>query len=186
MDSSDSRFTQKSGFTLLELLVVIAIIAILAGLTVPVISRAVESGRRTTAMTEVASLEAAVRAYYNEYSRFPHQGANKAQYIGGNADLINVLRAIDGEGNANHVNNRRRIVFLEVPDRSLSRNNAGDIETNPDMVDPWGVPYNVAVDVQFRNEVDTSQPHGILENRMIAVWSGGADPSDVSRHLTSW
>ena len=175
----------RAGFTLIELLVVISIIAILAAISVPVIGRALESAKRAQANTEVAALDAAIRAYYNEYSRFPHQGAQKGEYIDDNSDLLNVLRARDGTGNANHANNRRRIVFIEVSDRSLSKNASGEVEPTPNFIDPWDRPYRVVVDIDFAGTI-TPQDHDDVENRIVAVWSLGADPADTDRHITSW
>ncbi len=169
----------NGGFTLIELMVVIAIIAVLASLSVPVIGRALESARRAQANTEVAALHSAVRAYYNEYSRFPHQGDGTAEYIDGNSRLLNVLRARDGTGNSGHANNRRRIVFLEVTDRSLS-----DDEANPDFVDPWGRPYRVMVDIDFEGAI-TPRDHDEAEV-LVAAWSLGEEPENVERHITSW
>ena len=166
------------GFTLIEVLVVITIIGILASISIPVVGRAIESARRAQARTEVASLDAAVRAYYNEYSRFPHQGSQD-EYIDGNANLINVLRARPGTGNPNHANNRRRIIFLEAGERALTDSD------NPDMIDPWGNPYRVLVDMNF-NGVLTPPDHDSVEGRIVLVWSTGDNPGDPRRHLTSW
>jgi prepilin-type N-terminal cleavage/methylation domain-containing protein len=174
------QIPRASGFTLVELLVVISIIALLIAITVPVVGRATESARRAQAQTEVASLETAIRAYYNEYSRFPHQGALKDAYIDSNSDLINVLRARDSQdGNVGHANNRRRIVFLEVSDRSLSEG------ANPNYIDPWRRPYRAIVDVRFQGFVRPPD-HDELEGRIVATWSLGAEPENVQRHLTSW
>jgi prepilin-type N-terminal cleavage/methylation domain-containing protein len=173
------------GFTLIELMVVISIIAVLASLSVPVIGRALLSSKRSKAQTEVASLATAIRAYFNEYSRFPHQSLGTAEYLDGNSDLINVLRAIDGEGNSQHGFNRKRIVFLEVSDASLSRNSDGEVEANPDMVDPWGQPYRVVVDINFSGSITPSE-HEEMQGRTIGVWSLGDEPTDISKHIKSW
>ena len=170
---------RQSGFTLIELLVVISIIAILASLSIPVVGRAIESARRAQANTEVSSLATAIRAYYNEYSRFPQQGEGIGEYIDGNGELMNILRAINGPGNVNHANNRRRIVFMEIAERSLSEGSPAD------FVDPWDDPYRVVVDINFDNQINVPQ-HGTLENRLIAVWSLGGNADDPSRHMTSW
>ena len=53
-------------FTLIELLVVISIIAILAGLALPVFSRAMEKGRATSCQNNLSSLGKGIRMYLND------------------------------------------------------------------------------------------------------------------------
>jgi prepilin-type N-terminal cleavage/methylation domain-containing protein/prepilin-type processing-associated H-X9-DG protein len=53
-------------FTLIELLVVISIIAILAGLALPVFSRAMEKGRATSCQNNLSSIGKGIRMYLND------------------------------------------------------------------------------------------------------------------------
>jgi prepilin-type N-terminal cleavage/methylation domain-containing protein len=64
------RFVPR-GFTLVELLVVIAIIAILAGLLVPVISKAKGKAKVAVARQEVGQLANAINRYYSNYKIYP-------------------------------------------------------------------------------------------------------------------
>jgi prepilin-type N-terminal cleavage/methylation domain-containing protein/prepilin-type processing-associated H-X9-DG protein len=70
-----SKFNK--GFTLIELLVVIAIIGILAGILLPVLSRARESARKTQCMSNVKQIGMGLIMYANENSEtFPSSTAS--------------------------------------------------------------------------------------------------------------
>jgi prepilin-type N-terminal cleavage/methylation domain-containing protein len=63
-DTSPARASRwRQGFTLIELLVVIAIIALLAGLLLPALNRAKESGRRVTCMNNLHQMAIAISTY---------------------------------------------------------------------------------------------------------------------------
>lgn len=67
---------RPSGFTLIELLVVIAIVAVLAGILFPVFARARANARKSTALSNLKQIGAALAMYTTDYdehlpSRWP-------------------------------------------------------------------------------------------------------------------
>jgi len=80
-------------FTLIELLVVIAIIGILAGMLLPVLSRAKQKTKIAQARIEIGGIVNAIHKYEADYNRFPAtaQRINAAQAVpsdaGGPADF---------------------------------------------------------------------------------------------------
>ena len=177
---------RKLGFTLVELLAVIVIIAILLSMAVPGVNRVINSARGAQARTEVKSIETAVLAYYNEYGRFPHPADDDVSYgeLGEtpNMELMNVLRAVEGDGNPGHRRNARRILFLEVSERSLTP--PGETEPDGNYRDPWGNQYEITIDADFNGHCENVPTYGTVENRRVVVWSHGRD--DVGGTSTNW
>ncbi|HRZ12945.1 MAG TPA: type II secretion system protein [Kiritimatiellia bacterium] len=175
---------KNKGFTLIELLVVIAIIGILAAISVPVISKAMISAKKAQAAAEIKTIETAVKAYFNDYSRFPHNSGQQDDLtyseLGAvaNAQLLNVLRAIDGPGNATHVNNPRRIVYIELADKALD----GD----GNFIDPWQRQYTITVDTAFDNDCKNVPVYGTVANRPVAAWSRGPEADLDDDNIKSW
>jgi prepilin-type N-terminal cleavage/methylation domain-containing protein len=73
----------RPGFTLIEMLVVIAIIALLATLLIPLMTGAIEKGRRTQCSTHLKNMVAIMTAFagdHNDYYPRLHLENNRAPY----------------------------------------------------------------------------------------------------------
>src|SRR5438477_4544890 len=160
------RHSNQRAFTLIELLVVIAIIIILAGLLFAGLRGAQEQARRTQAKNDLTQIVTAVNAYYTEYGKYPLVAADTTYGPGGTANnvLFNELRST-----AAATQNPRQIVFISPPSVKNPSNPRSGIALQAttingisvaigDFVDPWGTPYNVAIDGSYDNSV--ANPYG--------------------------
>jgi prepilin-type N-terminal cleavage/methylation domain-containing protein len=127
------------GFTLVELLVVISIIAILAGILLPTVVGAFKKASDAQVRTELKSIETAVKAYVNEYSKLPledgDQGDSPDVHLDTDAKSQLLIRKLVGE-------NPRKIVFLEAS------------TANGTFLDPWDVQYKMYLDSNYDNRVE--------------------------------
>lgn len=73
-----SQIANRGAFTLIELLVVIAIMAILASLTLAVVSGIKKTQWRNTATAELKQIETALERYKAKYGVYPPSNANPA------------------------------------------------------------------------------------------------------------
>jgi prepilin-type N-terminal cleavage/methylation domain-containing protein len=61
----------RRGFTLIEMLVVIGILALLMGILLPMVIRAVRSGDRAKASAQIQSIAAALESYHQSFGDYP-------------------------------------------------------------------------------------------------------------------
>lgn len=160
------KTAECGGFTLTELLVVISIIGLLAGLSTAVIPRAMEAGKKAKVKTELTSLVASVKAYRQEYGRYPI-----------NANLA------DNEFNSwygpptNENGSKELVRILSGENRTL-----GGVEMNPKGVrflegaspdgtfrDAWGNQYCVKMDTDESGALEYYASGGAGENIKMTV-----------------
>ncbi len=169
---------RNRAFTLIELLVVIAIIAILTSLSLVVIAKVKEDGRKKEAQREIHALLNAIVEYHSDNGAFPVSSGTMAlataahgdfTYGGtsldavfgatgnwsmNNSEVIAIL--MDREKYANgaptvnfgHVKNTRKKLYLSDVDMMPSVDMPG---LGPDLVfrDPWGNPYIISFDLNY-------------------------------------
>ena len=179
---------RSSAFTLIELLVVMAIIAILIGLLFPAFRAVQDQAKRTQAKNDLTQIVNAVNAFYTDYGRYPLVTADTTYGPAGttaNNPLFNVLRAQDT------TNNPRQIVFINPPYVKAPANPRSGIATQAttingisvainDYVDPWGTPYNVAIDGGYDNQLTNAYAANTGAGPLslaigVIAWSWGRD-----------
>jgi prepilin-type N-terminal cleavage/methylation domain-containing protein len=174
---------RSSAFTLIELLVVMAIIAILIGLLFPAFRAVQNQAKQTQAKNDLTQIVNAVNAFYTDYGKYPLVTADATYGPAGttaNNPLFQVLRAQDT------INNPRQIVFINPPYVKTPANPRSGIATQAttingisvainDYVDPWGTPYNVAIDGGYDNQ---------LTNPYAA--NTGAGPLSLAIGVIAW
>ena len=131
---------KRGGFTLVELLVVVTIIGLLVGLISVAVPKAIESGMKAKAKGELTAIVAAVKAYKQEYGRWPGSTfTSDTTYQDGQS--IQLLAALSGS-NSPTVENPKSVRFLE------------GAQSNGTMLDPWGTQYLVLIDSDDSNSLN--------------------------------
>jgi len=132
--------SRQTGFTLVELLVVISIVGLLAGLMSVAIPKAMEGGKKAKAKGELNSIVAAVKAYKQEYGRWPGSATATSDTTFQDANSRSLLSALGGAINAS-VENPKAVRFLE------------GASTDGIMKDPWRTQYFVILDSDESNSI---------------------------------
>ena len=166
----------RSAFTLVELLVVVVIIAILSALVLTGIVAARQMAMRNQSRVEALSIVAALKAYRNEYGRFPGQTASGSDQLidqGMTNEQSAIMDAL--------IDNPRNIAFIDPP------------TTNAYYQDPWGnnlyviaMDYNGDGNVDLNITYESASINTTIFNEAAVVVSWGYNQHEVNRRTYSW
>jgi hypothetical protein len=179
-----------SGFSRPEIVFFLACALIVVSLAVPAWFLREQRLRLLGAKTDLLELLEASQRYYVEYGHWPTaRGAERGDARYGrensNAEVVNVLQAVDGPGNTGHALNPDRIVFLEAAPWTPGQSG---VNARGELIDPWGQPYQVVVDSDLNNVCSIENSvYGRLAGEGLAAWSCGPDRlSDTADDIVSW
>jgi prepilin-type N-terminal cleavage/methylation domain-containing protein len=179
---------RSHGFTLIELLVVIAIIGILGGLLFAGASAVRDAARRKKAAAFEQTLLHAIRAYRNDFDKWPGQVAGGAtndfcRYGGDGPGMKKVCDDL--------TNNARGILYIEFPPNMVTNVSP----TSTMLLDPWFTPYWIILDYDgdgnlgpFTISYDGLSLPTNVQHETVAVFSWGSRPTGRGQRLLicSW
>ena len=164
------------GFTLVELLVVISIIGLLVGLLAAGIPLAIEKGMTAKAKGETTAIVAAIKAYKQEYGRFPGDPsvANRLFSSDSNPDINVLMKVLSGDATATldgEIANPKGVRFFE----------GAKVNETITMPDPWGGQYLVLVDSTETGSVTYTNAGTPVNLRIsvLAICYGGDGKADT-------
>ena len=116
--------TNKHGLSLIEMLIAVVIVAILAGITIGIVSHIDNQNNERMLTSTFTLLDGALGEYYDYWKSFPDP--NLPPYPTSSAALYGQLRMTPGTGK-----------FLEGVNEKLIKNNPAAADV-PQIYDPWG------------------------------------------------
>lgn len=182
-------FTRSShGFTLVELLVVIGIIAMLGGLSMVVVPKALNSAKKTTSLAEASKIEQGVIQFYDEYSVMPLEDAGDSDLTlrSDNQEGAELLTVLMGkESTSGKMLNKKQISYYNPKEAKGKKGGvvfaSGNSNRPQALYDAFGNPYFIALNCNYdeflmlKDSVGGQNRNQQLRDRKVAVYSAGAD-----------
>jgi hypothetical protein len=133
----------------------------------------------------LVALVVAIKGYQTEYNRFPplpeHVTSESAAIVSSGS----FLDALLGERNDF---NPRHVKFLEPEQAKYQKNGLLDKDDKRTLVDKWGIPYYILLDINRDGKIPDPERPGAMINTTVVVFSGGpdGDPATWQDNVTSW
>lgn len=179
MDADSARQIRKAkrNISVIKVIAVVWVLFVILTQFCWFTSPTIQAARRAQAHNDVAQIASAISAFQTEYGALPNwtNGAVSGELL---ATLLG----------SNAVFNPRQIIFLEPYPAKKGKSGIADGA----FVDPWGVPYRFAVDIDGDGKVRAG-PNNVEVQKPVAVWSDTAssetktNPDQLRRrYVTSW
>ncbi len=197
MNPSRSSGRPLQGFTLIELLVVIAIIAVLVTSAFLAFGFVMEKAKQTDTRLMARAITGAVEQFENDYDRLPEpssatKNTDCESDTGAAEGLMAILMGVDKTQNPRGKNFPGDLKDAKRTDKGPRNGLVRDGETLA-VVDSWGQPYKVVLDLDNNGIILNPNPEeadkGIkeLHKRVIAYSAGkDGDYSTWKDNVTSW
>ena len=188
--SSDKFQPRTLSFTLIEMLAVITIIMILAGIIFTSFSSALRQTHITKARADSQMIKVALTQYYSEYGKWP--SCSNGTQLATQADIIavlggNELTAAGQTCNAGIASaNPKKMTFL-----SPGKGDTCGVSPNAYFIDPWGIPYNIAIDYNYDNQITSADTQYLAPDlsgcsTTRGAWAGRGSSTTINAGVAVW
>lgn len=199
-------------FTLVELLTVVAVIAILAGITIPVVVGMSSKGKEVTARADMNAIKLALTQFKSDYSVWPVTPSTsdtllRAGFTEKDKDedidkLMQELTLIEAKPGTDNVPgaytptlNKKKRKYLDAPAKPVSALiEVNSVPSGFFKLDPWGRRYNIAIDTNYDKKLELtaaflgtgSTAETIVGDVAVYSYGPAEDDGDLEAFLYSW
>ena len=175
-----------------ELLLLVGFVFLVCSVALPSVWAVEYQKCHTVVRADLRAMLEAADSFYSEYGHWPSPVQTEVGDLRfgrerSNAEVVEILMAEETgvtEADVGAVN-EKNIVFLEIS--SLKAGFSG-LNERAELLDPWGVPYQIVLDTDLNNRCDFKS--SIYHSRIgegISAWSVGPDgKSGTSDDILSW